>query len=117
MYLHKDLDVWKISIQFVTEIYCLSKKLPAHERFCLSSQIQRAAVSVPSNIAEGCARNSTKEYIRFLYISLGSCAELETMMIIITNIYKEDTQGLQQTVRIIIRMLRSLIASLQRKLA
>lgn len=116
MFLHKDLDVWKTGVELVTEVYSFSQKLPNNEQFGLVSQIRRAAVSIPSNIAEGVARNSTKDYIRFLYISLGSCAELETLMIIISNIYQEDTQKLQQTVRTIIKMLRSLICSLQHKL-
>lgn len=117
MYLHKNLDVWKVSISLVTDIYRLSKKLPDHERYCLVSQIQRAAISIPANIAEGVARNSTKDYIRFLYISIGSCSELETLLIIITNIYAEDTLELQKAVINIIKMLRSLISALQRKLA
>lgn len=113
---HKNLDVWNRSVDLVTEIYKFAEKLPGQERFNIVSQIQRAAVSIPVNISEGVARNSTKEYIRFLYISLGSCSELETLMIIITNIYQKDTRDLQDTVRVISRMLLALINSLKRKL-
>ena len=67
---HKDLDVWKLSIQLVKDIYQLTSKFPSEEKFGLVAQIRRAAVSIPSNIPEGAARNSDKDYIRFLYISL-----------------------------------------------
>ena len=80
--MHKDLDVWKLGIELVEKIYKITAQFPKFEHFGLSSQMQRAAVSVPSNIAEGAARNSEKEYIHFLYISLGSLAELETQLII-----------------------------------
>ena len=75
---HKDLDVWKLSIQLVKNIYQLTSKFPSEEKFGLVAQIRRAAVSIPSNISEGEARNSDKDYIRFLYISLGSLSEIET---------------------------------------
>ena len=63
---HKDLDVWKLSIQLVKDIYQLTSKFPSEEKFGLVAQIRRAAVSIPSNISEGAARNSDKDYIRFL---------------------------------------------------
>ncbi len=113
---HKELNVWKLSIALVTDIYQFSRKLPKHEQFGLISQVQRAAVSVPVNIAEGSARNSTKEYIRFLYISLGSCSELDTLMIIATNIYQEDTGYLRQQIETISKMLVAMIAALKKRL-
>lgn len=79
---HKDLEVWKEGIEVVTDIYRLTNSLPASERYGLSSQMRRSAVSIPANIAEGAGRNSDKELIQFLYISLGSLEELETMLII-----------------------------------
>lgn len=79
---HKDLDVWKLGIDLVENIYKITSELPDDERYGLSSQMKRSAVSIPSNIAEGAARNSIKDYIRFLYISLGSLSELETQLII-----------------------------------
>lgn len=66
---HKDLDVWKLSIDFVTEIYTITKGFPKEEQFGLTNQIRRAAVSVPSNIAEGAGRQSNKEFLHF-YIFL-----------------------------------------------
>jgi len=79
---HKDLDVWKESIVFVKEIYQATSFFPDTEKYGLVSQIRRAAVSVPANISEGAARQSDKELIHFLYISLGSIAEIETLLYI-----------------------------------
>lgn len=79
---HKDLDIWKLGIELVEEIYKITNKFPKEEIFCLTSQMRRSAISIPSNIAEGAARNSKKEFIQFLYISLGSLVELETQIII-----------------------------------
>lgn len=77
---HKDLDVWKLGLLFVKDIYAATKKFPAEELYGLTSQLRRAAVSVPTNIAEGAAKNSRKEFIKFLYISLGSLVEIETLL-------------------------------------
>ncbi|HBD25527.1 four helix bundle protein [Flavobacterium sp.] len=79
---HKDLDVWKKSMDLVEDIYALSKFFPDDEKFGLTNQIRRASVSVPSNISEGAARKSDKEFIQFLYIALGSLSELETQYLI-----------------------------------
>ena len=79
---HKDLEAWKKSIEFVSKIYKITQTFPVDEKFGLSSQMRRAAVSIPSNIAEGCARNSDKDSIRFFDIAYGSLAELETQLII-----------------------------------
>jgi len=79
---HMDLDVWKNSMNLVERIYKLSSQFPKEEIYGLTSQIRRASVSIPSNIAEGSARNSNKEFIQFLYISLGSTAEVETQLLI-----------------------------------
>jgi four helix bundle protein len=78
----RKLDIWKHSIDLVKEVYLLSEKLPSEEKFGLRSQITRAAVSIPSNIAEGCGRNSEIEFKRFLEIAIGSLFELETQLII-----------------------------------
>lgn len=79
---HKDLDVWKKSIDLVAQIYELSKCFPKEEVFGLQGQIRRAAVSIPANISEGASRNTKKEYIQFLYIALGSASEVETHLIV-----------------------------------
>lgn len=78
----RDLDVWKDAIALVKEIYVLIDKLPDSEKFGLRSQISRCSVSIPANIAEGCAKDSQKDFVRFLQISLGSAFELETHLVI-----------------------------------
>ncbi len=83
----KELHVWVESIQLVKNIYTLSKMLPEYEKYGMKSQIQRAAVSIPSNIAEGCSRKSDIEFARFLEISLGSAFELETQIILIKELF------------------------------
>ena len=93
---HMDIDVWKNAIELVTRIYGLTEGFPQHELYGLTNQIRRAAVSIPSNIAEGAGRNYNKEFIQFLYVTLGSMAELETQLIIseklayITNVQLEE---------------------------
>ena len=79
---YKDLDVWKKGIDIVKAVYKNTKDFPSEEKFGLAMQMQRAAVSIPSNIAEGFRRNYHKEFKQFLHIALGSCAELETQIII-----------------------------------
>jgi four helix bundle protein len=114
---HKSLKVWQKSILFVTTVYNLTRCFPKEELYCMVSQIRRAAISIPSNIAEGCARKNTTEYIQFLYISLGSAAELETQLIISSNlgyIANEVIEGLQSELEGIIRMLSGLIKSLSK---
>ena len=82
----KKLEIWNKGIQIVKEIYKVSSSLPSEEKFGLKSQITRAAVSIPSNIAEGSGRNSEVEFKRFLEIALGSLFELETQLIIATEL-------------------------------
>ena len=79
---HKDLDVWKDSIELVVEIYKTTKGFPKEEIYGLTSQIRRAAVSVSANISEGAARNYSREFIRFLRIAQASLSEVETLVII-----------------------------------
>lgn len=79
---HKKLDAWIYSMDLVEKVYGLTSSFPASEVYGLTSQIRRSAISIPSNIAEGAARGSNKEYNRFLSISIGSLSELETQMLI-----------------------------------
>ena len=89
---YKELQVWHKAIDLVVEIYNLTKLLPKEETYAISDQIRRAAVSIPSNIAEGQSRNSAKEFIQFLSIARGSLAELETQLLICikVNMLSED---------------------------
>ena len=82
----KELRIWEDSIQLVKDVYTLGKLMPSNEKFGLISQVQRAAVSIPSNIAEGSSRKSDIEFARFLEISLGSAFELETQLILILEL-------------------------------
>ena len=79
---YKDLFVWQKSMELCRGIYTIIKQLPKEETYALSDQIKRSAVSIPSNIAEGQARGTTKEYIHFLSIAMGSNAELNTQLIL-----------------------------------
>lgn len=83
---HKDLDVWNKSVSLVTLVYEVTKSFPNDEIYGLTNQIRRSAVSIPSNIAEGSARQGNKEFAQFLYISLGSLSELETQLVIANNL-------------------------------
>lgn len=83
---HQDLEVWNEAIKLVTNIYEIIKNFPKDEIYGLTSQMRRCAVSIPSNIAEGCARFSDKETLKFLSVAIGSASELETQVIISKNI-------------------------------
>jgi len=114
---HKELRVYKESIDFVLSIYELTKRFPSDEKFGLISQMRRAAVSIPSNISEGAARKNTKEFIQFLYISLGSAAEIETQIDIAKKLnYYDDEKELEDKLHHIINMLTKLIRSLKAKI-
>jgi len=93
---HKDLDVWNKAIDFVSDIYMLTKTFPKEELYGLTSQIRRAAISIPSNIAEGAARTSSKEFSQFLSIALGSIAETDTQLIISNNLNYINEQQLNK---------------------
>ncbi len=111
---HKDLIVWQKSIQMVLFVYKFTENFPKEELYGLTSQMRRAAVSIPSNIAEGHGRCSDKELIRFLFISLGSSAELETQLVIANKLSFLDEAVYLQLSGLndeIIKMLSSLIRS------
>ena len=115
---HKDLDVYKQSVEFVVDIYHFTKDFPDEEKFGLTSQLRRAAVSIPTNISEGSTRKSTKEFIQFLYVSLGSSSELETLLEISQKLNIgtiEKANNLVNQLEAIKRMLLSLIKTLKNK--
>ncbi len=117
---YKELVVWQKAIELVTDIYEVTKSFPQEERYGLIAQIQRAAISVPANIAEGWGRGSTKEYHQYLRVSRGSLAELETHLIISYKLDFISTGALyklQKDIDTIGRMTNNLIKSLQRKLS
>jgi len=115
---YKELQVWQKAYQVCLEIYRLTKSFPQDERYGLTSQIRRAAVSVPSNIAEGYGRKTTNEYIQALYIAYGSTCEIETQALLAGDLgYIEDAelQKLLTDIGDLERMLKGLLNSLKTK--
>ena len=113
---HKDLIVWKKGIELVKNIYQITDSFPKSEQFGLISQMRRCAVSIPSNIAEGCGRNSDNELIHFLYIALGSSSELETQIIISVELEFLESEKAMASLNLlneIIKMIASLIKSVK----
>jgi four helix bundle protein len=113
---YRDLEVWKLSIDFVKQVYEVTHNFPASEKFGLITQIRRAAVSFPSNIAEGQGRNSAKEFRQFLAISLGSVAELETQLILAKEIAYLTRDGLDDLL-IPLDRIRKMIKGLSKGIA
>jgi len=112
---HKDLDVWKKSIELVTRLYKVTTGFPQHELYGMVSQLRRASVSVPVNLAEGAGRNHRKEFIQFIGISMGSASELETLLLISNNLNylsNEVYSELNAELEIIMKMLTNLLRSL-----
>lgn len=116
---HKDLDVWKKAILMSARMYEILEEFPIEERYGLSSQMKRASVSVASNIAEGAARQSGKEFVHFLFIALGSASELDTQIEISKLIFRkesfiEELDEIQQEMKDISKMIYGLINSVKR---
>ncbi len=110
----KELIVWQKSIKLVNEIYSITKQFPKTETYGLSSQMQRAAVAIPSNIAEGYRRNHRPEFIQFLSIAIASAAELETQIVISKEQYKEaDYLKAEALLEEVQKMLYSMISKLK----
>ena len=113
---YKELNVWKKGIEIVAFVYQVTKRFPKEEKFGLISQMQRASVSIPSNVSEGFARQYNKEFIQYLYMSLGSCAELETQTIVskqLQFIHNNDFSKLCELLDHESRMLMRLIQSIK----
>ena len=111
----RDLDVWRLGKEITLDVYSSTKPFPAEERFGIVAQMRRAALSSPSNVAEGFNRYSNKEYRQFLFVALGSCAELETQIEVSCELgYLEKTvrDGLLEKLDHESRMLRNLIKRL-----
>ena len=111
----RDLEIWKLGKEIALNVYEASKKFPQHELYGLVSQMRRAAVSIPSNIAEGFNRFHNKEYRQFLFVALGSCAELETQIELSVELgflAKSSSAGLLEKLDHEARMIRNLIKRL-----
>jgi len=114
---YKDLEVWKNGVKLAKDIYWLTETFLYHELYALTSQLRRAAVSVSSNIAEGYVRNSTKEFVHFLYISLGSLAEIDTQLQLAKELnYTENTEELQNFIEMQMQQIRSFINALKKNI-
>ncbi len=115
---YQNLEVWKQSMQLVKETYLLTRKYPKEEIFALTSQIKRAVVSIPSNIAEGIGRNYKKDTIHFLHIARGSLYELETLLIIavmVEIITEQDFSIFPNKIDEVVRMLNGLIRKYEQR--
>lgn len=115
---HKDLDVWKKAVDYSAELYRTTRLFPKEEIYGITSQMRRASVSIASNISEGAARRTDKDFIHFLYMALGSASELDTQIEIVAKvgfIGENEMQELQSKVGDISKMLCGLIRSVGHK--
>jgi four helix bundle protein len=115
---YKELKVWQKSYELCLKIYRMTTKFPKEEKYGLTAQIRRSAVSIPSNIAEGYGRKTTLDYVRMLYISYGSVCELETQILLAGDLdllEKGELSKLKKDITEIERMLKALIKSLEKK--
>jgi four helix bundle protein len=116
---YKDLIAWQKSIALVTDVYSLTKKFPIDERYGLVSQLNKAVISVPSNIAEGWGRELSKNYLQFLRIARGSLMEVETMVLISKNlnfISEKEFIETQNKIEEVGKILQGLIKSINQKI-
>ena len=115
---HKRLDVWASAMDLAQRVYQITDQFPSKERYGLSSQIRRAAVSIPSNIAEGAARHSKKEFVQFLHISKGSLSELDTQLELakrLEYLSQPDWKDVNESLERVDKMLSGLIRHLRAK--
>ena len=115
---HKDLTVWQKSMDLVVEVYKFTKTLPREELYGLSSQMRRASITIPNNIAEGYQRNHIKEYIQFLHIAKGSASEFETQLTIAKRLdlgLSQDLINVENLLTEVLKMLNKLTSRLNNK--
>lgn len=114
---YRDLNVWQNAMNLVEDVYKITANFPKEEKYGLISQIRRCSVSIPSNISEGFMRKSTKEYIQFIYISLGSLGELDTQMEIAVRLkFMESQKEFNEKLLLIRKQLYGLVKSLKTRL-
>jgi four helix bundle protein len=116
---HKDLDLWKGAMKLVKDTYNITADFPKTEVFGLTSQIRRAAVSVPANISEGSARKSTKEFRYFLRVAFGSLSELETLLLLSNDLdflTADNYKILHETIKLLTVQLSNLMKTLELKI-
>ena len=118
MHNYKELEIWKLGVKFCPKIYLITNTFPKEEKFGLASQLNRAAVSVPSNIAEGFGRDGLGEYLYHLSVALGSCSELETQIILSAEIgylSKLESEAILIEIDYLSKMLKNLSKALKSK--
>ena len=113
---HKDLEVWNLAMNLAEQVYGLSSNFPKNEAFGLVQQMRRSAVSVPSNIAEGAARQSTKEFIQFFSISMGSLSELETQLMLSQRLHYVSDEIILELLILVRKHIIGLMTSLKKRL-
>ena len=114
---HRKLEVWNEAVGFVIDVYKATRSFPKTEQYALADQLRRAAVSIPSNIAEGAARQTRKEFVQFLYIARGSASEIDTQLEVarrLNYIDESEKARLDHTLDTIGKMLTGLIKSLKK---
>lgn len=112
----REYDIWQDSMEIVKRIYILSESFPKNEQFILVQQMLKSAISIPSNIAEGSAKNSESDFARFLEIALGSCFELETQILLASNLgYIKEAQSLIEEMNSLEKRISGLIKTLRKK--
>jgi len=113
---HCKLEVWKQAMDLARLIYMATRDFPSEERFGLTAQLRRCAVSIPSNIAEGAGRGTRKEYIHFLHIARGSLCEIETQVTLAKDLgYLEDINAIESQTSRVFQLICGLISSLEKK--
>lgn len=115
---YRKLDAWRVADEVALQVYAVTRRFPADERFGLTSQIRRAAVSIPSNIAEGCGRNSPGDLRRFIQVALGSANELEYQLTVAVRLGYADAATIQAMTANIVRvrqMLGRFLTSIRRE--
>lgn len=113
---HCKLEAWKQAMDLTRTIYKETKNFPAEERFGLTAQLRRCAVSIPSNLAEGAGRGTRKEFVHFLHIARGSLSELETQCILANDFgYMDDGENITNLVNRVFQLICGLIRSLEKK--
>jgi four helix bundle protein len=113
---HRDLDAWKVAIALAKAVYEVTRGFPKEEVYGMTSQMRRSAVSIASNIAEGAARQGTKEYVQYLYVAVGSASELDTQLEIAQGVGLGDAASLvkvQEEANRVTMILRGLIRALK----
>ncbi|SHF93063.1 four helix bundle protein [Desulfacinum infernum DSM 9756] len=106
---HKDLELWKAAMELAKAVYQVTARFPKEEVYGMTAQMRRSAVSIPCNIAQGAARHSKKEFIQFLYVALGSLAELETQWILAGDLGLARDEGLETKIELVRKLLLGLL--------